>query len=224
MTPVIAVTNSPARSSLELDSSLRVQRIRLDSKRGSAPLAGFEVTLPPVEQPAWLFLWSAELQTAYSPAADQGLRVRVEPPGGNRWASVQSPEIGEGGSSKTSRGEVVGRRIAASRLDLQVQWDGSGPGVVEIHDAWWPGWKAWVNGSPTEVLPSGPDGGGLWRQVPITPGKSEVVLRYTPPLLQISLSLAASGFLLLLLSGWIADRKSARPAEPKGAPPSNPSF
>ena len=72
-----------------------------------------------------------------------------------------------------------------------------------------------INGEPTEIRPSGPAGGGPWRWISVPPGPSEVILWYRPPLLGISLAMAAGGLLLAALAAAFAARraKAGLPAE-----------
>jgi len=196
----------PEASALELDASLRVQPIDLRQSGASAPLAGLELDLPPAEQPAWVFLWSENLQEVFTPMETRGLQLLTAFNAPGEWATLRT-SAGEA----SPNGWVRANSIEANRLELEVEWNGRGPAIVEIHDAWWPGWKAWVNGTAREVRPSGPEGEGLWRWIEVPKGTSSVILTYEPPGLRASLTMCAAGLLLLLFSGWIIDRR--RPAD-----------
>src|SRR5690606_16156638 len=84
------------------------------------------------------------------------------------------------------------------------------PGTLRIHDAWWPGWSAWVRGEAAGVRPSGEAGDGPWREVAIPPGESEVLLTYEPPLLRAALWICFGGLLALLMLGLVLDRDALR--------------
>jgi len=60
-------------------------------------------------------------------------------------------------------------------IDISV--DAAQPGLVFIRDAWSPGWKASVNGSPSEIFPAL----GAFKAVVVPTGASEVRLRFSPP-------------------------------------------
>lgn len=204
MEPVIDTTaSSPTPSGLELDSSLKTQVVDLSGNGDSGPLAGIELEIPPANRPAWLFLWSEPLKSLYTPVRTDGLQLlaKVTLPG--EWAELRPAREGGHGD-----GRILSHEIEANRVDLRIEWNGTGPGIVEIRDAWWPGWKAWVDGAPAGVRPSGPDGRGLWRWIEVPPGESSVVLTYEPPLLRASLTASSAGFLLLLLTGWLVDRRN----------------
>lgn len=66
---------------------------------------------------------------------------------------------------------------------------------IVIHDAWWPGWRAWVDGKPVEIHKD-----GLWRSIDISPTSTRIEMSYRPPLLIPSLILCAVGILLLFLT------------------------
>lgn len=208
--PLIVAAVRAESPALELDASLRVQVIDLAPSGASAPPAGIEIELPATERPAWLFLWSDTLENLYPPLETRGLQVLARTVLPGSWAEVLPAKEGE-----PAGGRVRANAIEANRLDLSVEWNGSGPGLVEVHDAWWPGWKAWVNEAPSEVRPSGPEGDGLWRWIEVPEGRSSVVLNYEPPGLRASLTACSAGLLLLLLSGWIVDRRDPRSGKPR---------
>lgn len=203
MTPLItAGVDEAGDGGLELDSSVRAQAIDLERTGASAPLAGIEIELLPAEHPAWLFLWSESFEKTYVPVETRGIQMLLRPHLPGNWAEVRGPD-----GAPSRQGRVLARSIEVNRLDLDVEWNGTGPGIVEIHDAWWPGWKARVNGQAAEVRPSGPDGEGLWRWIEVPAGKSSLILTYEPPGLRGALTLCSAGLALLLLSGWLIDRR-----------------
>jgi uncharacterized membrane protein YfhO len=63
-----------------------------------------------------------------------------------------------------------------------------------VHDAWWPGWQAWVDGKSVEIQPQ-----GLWRALDLTPGRHTIVMTYQPASIQKSLQLCAGGAGVLVL-------------------------
>lgn len=193
-------TQPPGQSPVETDPGLQVQVLGVEPARDGSRPAGLELSLPAAEFPAWVFMWSPRLASAYHPESDTGLQTRVSVQAPGEWAVVR----GEGG-----QGTILQESIRANRIELRVNWNGNGPGRVRIHDAWWPGWRAWVADRQVAVTPSGPDGGGLWREIAIPPGESDILLIYEPPLLRVSLWSSLVGLLLLMCAGWSLDRGRA---------------
>jgi hypothetical protein len=200
-----AILTDPPEASDEtsaFDPRLQIQAFRLEPAWPESPYPGFELQLPPDEFPAWAFLWSETFERGYVPRAEAGLHALALIPADSAWAVVRGPDAADGS------GEILAKKIGANRITLDVRLPGAQPGVLEIRDAWWPGWSAWVEGNPVEVRPSGPDRSGPWRQVELPPGDSRVVMTYRPPLLDISLALSGAGLLALLALGWMLDRRA----------------
>lgn len=65
---------------------------------------------------------------------------------------------------------------------------------IVIHDAWWPGWSARIDGKPVPV-----EKDGLWRAIQLPGGAQRIEMTYRPPLLTISLIMSAFGIVLLLV-------------------------
>ncbi|MCH8333377.1 hypothetical protein IIC65_05540, partial [Candidatus Sumerlaeota bacterium] len=153
--------------------------------------------------PIGVFLWSEDLARIYRPLIDDELAMVCLYEGPARWVSFfparVSPLQAQPGRGSEPSGELLSFSIEPNRLDLRVRWSGSEPGTLEIHDAYWKGWRATVNGQPAEVRPSGPGGQGLWRQVEIPPGEAEVTLTYHPPFVGFSLALTMIGVICCVL-------------------------
>ncbi len=117
--------------------------------------------------------------------------VRPVPPG-----SVVESELdflAEGGTvvegnvspAEGAIGRVLESRDAPDRVELGVESDRDT--VVVVRDAFAPGWTATVNGRPAPVLRAD----GRHRAVPVSAGRSQVVLAYRPPRLRAGLLLSA---------------------------------
>ncbi len=61
-----------------------------------------------------------------------------------------------------------------NRLDIQVS--SPADGWLVVSDAWYPGWRAWVDGKETRILRAD----YLFRAVAVPAGKHQVVLAYQP--------------------------------------------
>ena len=71
------------------------------------------------------------------------------------------------------------------------------PGYLVLSNLWYPGWRAWVDDTPTDILPAN----YALQAVPVTTGEHSVTLRYVPwsfyfPLLLTFGSLVLSAILL----------------------------
>ena len=106
-------------------------------------------------------------------------------------------------------GYALGRRVPLreasvvayenERVELELG-DHSG-GLLVLSDTYYPGWKAWVDGEETEILPVN----HLFRGVPVRPGAGSVRFVYEPESFTIGLwiSLAATVLVaVLLITGW----------------------
>lgn len=78
----------------------------------------------------------------------------------------------------------------AERVELRA----TGPGILVLTDTNYPGWRATINGEPTEILTAD----GLFRAVALPPGEHTVVFSFGPS--TVALGLAISGIGLL---GWV---------------------
>lgn len=202
----------------EADPELRSQVIRLRAPEPGASLAALELGLPAEEFPAWAFAWSDEMSRTYPARADSGLRVLCGFAPETAWAVLHA----EG--QKEAAGRIVSTQIGSSRLELEVVVEGEAGATLELRDTWWPGWRGWVNGTEEEIRPSGPDGNGPWRSIAVPPGRSNVVMKYEPPLLGTALLTSSSSLLALLLLGWMMDRRYSRPASGGEGESAKPSF
>lgn len=73
--------------------------------------------------------------------------------------------------------------------------DKTRPAVLVVADAWYPGWRAQVDGAPAEVVRVD----GLFRGVELGEGEHEVVLEYTPATLRWGFGISAAAAVLVLL-------------------------
>jgi hypothetical protein len=62
-------------------------------------------------------------------------------------------------------------------------WLKTGPGVIVISDALYPGWRAWVDHRPTPILIAN----GTFRAVVTGPGQHDVVMRFEPTSVRLGL-------------------------------------
>jgi len=109
---------------------------------------------------------------------------------------------GPGGVS----GPVEIQELFADRVRLLA--DLTGPGFVVSVDTWDPGWRAAVDGQPTDVLRAN----GAFRAVAVPAGRHTVEMEYRPPSVLIGGSISATAALALATLGAPALRRRRRRA------------
>jgi hypothetical protein len=100
---------------------------------------------------------------------------------------------------------VTVENASAGSVDLQVTLEQ--PGLVVITNAWYPGWKATVDGRPETVVRAD----AVFQGVYLQPGAHHVRLSFAPPIVRFGLLFACAGVALavgLLAIDRIRDRKS----------------
>jgi hypothetical protein len=82
---------------------------------------------------------------------------------------------------------------------VEIETAGAAAGLVVLSDAHAPGWRAFVDGAPTDILSADYVG----RAVPVPAGRSVVRFEYTHPLLDrgLLISLTTAGLLVLGFGG-----------------------
>lgn len=86
----------------------------------------------------------------------------------------------------------------SDEMELDVEGDGS---PVVVRDTWYPGWRAWVDGRETQILPFQK----VFRQIPVGKGLHRVLLRYAPsglPWACLVSLMGGLGILCLFLSSF----------------------
>lgn len=83
-----------------------------------------------------------------------------------------------------------------SNTKIRIALDGVSKGILVLADAFFPGWKATVDGSPARVLAVDV----LYRGVEVPEGAKEVVFEYDPPLVKLGLLVTAISLAVLLVA------------------------
>jgi hypothetical protein len=101
--------------------------------------------------------------------------------------------------------EVTRERPERLHLDA----DAEHPAVLVVADAWYPGWRAWVDGAESPVLPVN----GVFRGVAVGPGRHRVEMRFVPWTFRVggTTSAVAACVLLILAAPW-PGRRGRRPS------------
>ncbi len=92
--------------------------------------------------------------------------------------------------------------------DVELEVEACGKGIAVLSDAYYPGWKATVDGRPAPILQTDL----LLRGVPVTAGKHRIHLRYEPLSFTVGAPtsvLAWAGFLVAL--AWVVRKRLRRP-------------
>jgi hypothetical protein len=105
------------------------------------------------------------------------------------------------GAALESRGRV-GRPVLPASITLHrpnqvvVEAQSDEPGFLVLTDTYYPGWKAEIDGDPTEILRAN----YLFRAVALPPGLHRVTFRYEPLSVRIGLAISLASLVLLLLA------------------------
>jgi len=116
---------------------------------------------------------------------------------------------------------VSGTSILASRPDtvrivrdepelIEISVDASSPGYLILTDAWYPGWRATVDGQTVAVARANI----LFRAVPVDAGAHHVVFSYQPVSLRFGVAISAAALVMLLLViavGWLEIGRGRNP-------------
>lgn len=147
-----------------------------------------------------------------SPAYDPGLQVLVhaeDTPG----AAPKALREGSGRAPKAA--EIT--NYTSTRVTIEAEADADS--VLVLSDAWYPGWKATIDGDPVEVLPAY----YVFRGVVVPPGRHTITFYYWPTSFYVGLILSVAGLALGSLAAYLTrtgrQRATASPAlAPHGSP------
>ena len=112
----------------------------------------------------------------------------------------------------TSPGRVL--RVERGTASLVVEAESEGPSLLVVQDAYWPGWKAAVDGLSTEILAVD----ALVRGVRWPPGRHRLEMVYDPPGVRRGLWLSALGAALVAALAALSTCSPALPRPRRGAP------
>ncbi|WNG13498.1 YfhO family protein [Cystobacter fuscus] len=105
-------------------------------------------------------------------------------------------------------GEVSAARFEPERVEVELT--ARGGEVLVLNDAFYAGWTASVDGTPTPILPAN----GAVRAVAVPPGAHRVVFSYRMPGLALGAWVSGVTLLVLLGAGLVARRVSSSAAPP----------
>ncbi len=194
-----------------LESKLRLvtDRIELKGMKGEAP--HFELYLAEGDILAGVFRWSAEWEAKYKAVEGREFAMAVKVDHKVPWAEMLGAESNEIAIKPVEiRSNYL--KLEATRLPLKVE------AVIELHDAYWPGWRAYVDGKETQILTPGGRYDGFWRWVVLPASKRDlkngnppphkIELSYFPPLLGLALVMCLAGIAVLAAMPFIKRRET----------------
>jgi uncharacterized membrane protein YfhO len=112
--------------------------------------------------------------------------------------SPQAPGLGDGFDAARSHARIASFRPERIEVDVEA----SGPALLVLAEAWYPGWEATVSGQPAVVEPA-----NAWmRAVRVPAGHSRVMLTYRSTYLLPGAGLSAAALLALALAALRARR------------------
>ncbi len=109
------------------------------------------------------------------------------------------------GATAADGGEGSAAILEEAPERLRILARAPAPGYLVLADAFAPGWRATLDGSPAPILRAN----GLFRAVAVGPGEHSVVMTYAPASVRLGLGTSAVGLLLALGLGIVAQRRRA---------------
>jgi hypothetical protein len=104
-------------------------------------------------------------------------------------------------------------RVERSGEYVRIEAESDGPGLLIVQDAFWPGWRASIDGPPAEVIPAD----YLVRAVRWPPGRHVLEMVYDPPELRVGLAFSALGVFLASCLAVRAVRRTCAGTKVSGA-------
>ena len=86
-----------------------------------------------------------------------------------------------------------------------IETDGAGDGWLVLTDAWYPGWRATVDGAPVEITRADV----LFRAVPIPAGRHRVEFAYVPISFRIGAGISLVTLVGCVVALWFGRRTLA---------------
>ena len=124
-------------------------------------------------------------------AADADIVERLQHFDPRQELLVEQDLLPTGGRSDFQPAEIVSYRAGEIVLAVEL----TAPGYLVLSDVWYPGWTATVDGAPAPVLPAN----FAFRAVPLTSGKHEIQLTYTPPASKLGMTISVVTMLIIVI-------------------------
>jgi hypothetical protein len=138
---------------------------------------------------------SAQVEWLKDQEHDLFTEVAVEAaPSGGRSLALAAPAT----SAEPGEGAGMVTWIGASANTREVRVDAPADGLLIMSESFAPGWRAWLDGTPAQVLRAN----GFLQAVAVPAGSHQVVLRYLPDSVVTGAALSAAASLALI--AWLA--------------------
>lgn len=105
------------------------------------------------------------------------------------------------GPVPTAPGRIL--RVERGTGTVRLDAESDHPALLVVQDAWWPGWRATVDGAPVEILPAD----FLVRAVRWPAGRHRLEMTYDPPEVRFGLVVSALGVAAVALLALRASRR-----------------
>ena len=130
-----------------------------------------------VNQVAPEVLWVDSFEVVDGGPAEALAELVRHPPGTS--AVLEEGDLDPGILAAAQGGDappVAGRIRELGRNRLVAEIDAPAAGIVVIHESWFPGWRAWVDGAEVTIVPANV----AFRGLAVGPGHHEIVMEYSP--------------------------------------------
>jgi len=107
---------------------------------------------------------------------------------------------------------VAGRIVELERNRLVAEVEAPADGVVVVHEAFFPGWTASVDGEPATLWPVNV----AFRGLRVARGRHRVVMEYEPPRALLWSAVSLLGLLAAAGLAWRGSRRGAPPPSNEG--------
>lgn len=157
------------------------------------------------------YLATHTLAAAGPEAAAAQLRAQLaENPGVAPVTVVEGlPALAGDAAQDSASSNTAAEIVSYAPERVEVRTSSAAPVVLVLADAYYPGWRATVDGEAAPIYPANV----LFRGVPLAPGEHTVIFTYEPTSWRLGLLLAAGGGLLVcvlgLLAGWRIRRRGS---------------
>ncbi len=151
---------------------------------------------------------------------DDAVLARLKDPAFNPYEkAVVSRESASAGHDLSALNEAAAAPASAARITqyqsqhVSIEAETAGPALLVLNDTNYPGWRAYLNGKPADMLTVN----FLFRGILLPPGKSTVEFKYQPRSLQVGGGISIAALAILALLVFRERRQARRGARPIAA-------
>jgi hypothetical protein len=146
----------------------------------------------------WVVLGEEEArQTMLSGEIDFDLQVVIETPDVETATGLSCASPPETAPTALQEISLITQEADPNRLEVDLKAPGAG--WLVLSDVWYPGWRAWVDGRPVQILRAN----FLFRAIRVEPGDRQVIFTFQPFSFWLGLGLSLfSAVALAALAVW----------------------